>query len=528
MESPPLPPRDALERVFASCAASDSLDSFTLKHVRTALAASPVQWACSDQQWKQVRNQVRQRWTALLEAHHAEQANSSDPESEQDQQEEEDLEPRTKYDRAAEKNVKVLLGAFGDFLGGLTGPASDLEDRSEEDEDATTAPAFPEKQRPAQKKKKRKSVALSNSESDPSDRSDEEEEERPRPSKKKKKQRKTASATVAAEKGTQASRASLSKSKSKEEPTNAKSGKRKSSEQSRPAAAAKEEITITDSEDSDSGADAIPKAQQQPVASTFKATPPPPAMMSTTMSMRDSDLSEVEDTGFLPGARRRSRTKGTKKGAKGKVKVVGTDEEEEEEEGGTTTSGRKGKGTSSSKEQKKEDGKKQKVERKAPAPKPGDAPKGTDAEEARIKKLKELVTAAGTSRPFTASTGAERTLIVSQRIEILEGLLEKLGLLEVNKRDKKLPSLSRAREVGEKRALEKEMQELGGTAHHTGLRTGKELHAVDDSSDDGGGGGGEKQASLSVSANKKKQVLAERKKLGAFLGAQSDDDSESD
>lgn len=323
------------------------------------------------------------------------------------------MKPRTKYDRAAEKNVKVrgagggcslflagspkqkthilhaqvLLGAFGDFLGGLTGPASDLEDRSEEDEedeDATTAPAFPEKQRPAQKKK-RKSVALSSSESDPSDPADEEEEEeRPRPSKKKKKQRKSASATGAAEKGTKASRASLSKSESKEEPTSAKSGKRKSSEQSRPAAAAKEEITITDSGDSDSGADAIPKTQQQPVASTSKATPPPPAMMS----MRDSDLSEVEDTGFLPGARRRSCTKGTKKGAKGKGKVVGTDEEEEEE-GRTTTSGRKGKGTASSKEQKNEEGKKkQKVERKAPAPKPGDAPKGTDAEEARIKKLK--------------------------------------------------------------------------------------------------------------------------------------------
>lgn len=66
MESPPLPPRGALERVFASCAASDSLDSFTLKHVRTALAASPAQWECSDQQWKQVRDQIRQRWTALL------------------------------------------------------------------------------------------------------------------------------------------------------------------------------------------------------------------------------------------------------------------------------------------------------------------------------------------------------------------------------------------------------------------------------------------------------------------------------
>lgn len=71
-------------------------------------------------------------------------------------------------------------------------------------------------------------------------------------------------------------------------------------------------------------------------------------------------------------------------------------------------------------------------------------------------------------------------------------------------------------------------QELGGTAHHTGLRTGKELHAVSDSSSDDDEGEDEKQAGLSASAKKKKQVLAERKKFGAFLGAQSDEDSESD
>lgn len=57
----------------------------------------------------------------LQEAHHAEQANSSDPESEQDQQEEEDLEPRTKYDRAAEKNVKVRGAGGGCGSLSLTG-----------------------------------------------------------------------------------------------------------------------------------------------------------------------------------------------------------------------------------------------------------------------------------------------------------------------------------------------------------------------------------------------------------------------
>ncbi|GAA5964953.1 hypothetical protein JCM8115_007093 [Rhodotorula mucilaginosa] len=556
MDSPvPPPPRGALERVFASCAASDSLDSFTLKHVRTALAASPIRWECSDKQWKQqVRDQIRLEWTALLEARQAEQApsppahqaTSSDPESEQDEQEDdddEDSKPRTKYDRAAEKNVKVLLGAFGDFLGGLTGPASDLEDRSEDedddddddDDDATP----PEKKQPA-KKKKRKSIAISSSGSDPSDPSDKE-EERPRPSKKNKKQRKSAGADSAtAEKGPKASRASLSKSKSEQGPTSSKFGKRESSERRR-TAAKEEEITITDSEDSEDSDAADPKAhqQKQPVASTSKATPrPPPA---TTMPMRDSDLSEVEDTGFLPGAGRRRRS-GAKKGVKGvkgkgKAKAAGTDEEEEEEEeeGGTTTSRRKGKGKGTALKENKKEGKKKKAERKAPAPlKPGDAPKGTDAEEDRIKKLKELAAAAGTSRPFTASTGAERTLTVSRRIEILEGVLEKLGLMAVNKGDgdRRMPSLSKAKQVGEKRALEKEMQELGGTAHHTGLRTGKELHAVSDSSSDdedgGAGGGDEKQAGLSASAKKKKQVLAERKKFEAFLGAQSDEDSESD
>jgi hypothetical protein len=281
-------------------------------------------------------------------------------------------------------HTQVLLGAFGDFLGGLTGPASDLE------EDAIPALASLEKQQP--NKKKRKSISIISSDPDPSDK---EEQERPRPSKKNKKQRKSAGADSAtAEKGPKASRASLSKSKSEQGPTSSKFGKRESSERRR-TAAKEEEITITDSEDSKDSDAADPKAhqQKQPVASTSKATPPPPP--ATTMSMRDSDLSEVEDTGFLPGAGRRRRS-GAKKGVKGvkgkgKAKAAGTDEEEEEEEeeGGTTTSRRKGKGKGTALKENKKEGKKKKAERKAPAPlKPGDAPKGTDAEEDRIKKLK--------------------------------------------------------------------------------------------------------------------------------------------
>ncbi|KDE05473.1 hypothetical protein MVLG_04163 [Microbotryum lychnidis-dioicae p1A1 Lamole] len=100
-----------------------------------------------------------------------------------------------------------------------------------------------------------------------------------------------------------------------------------------------------------------------------------------------------------------------------------------------------------------------------PAPKEGDAEKGTDEEEARIKKLKGLVAASGTARPFNASTGAERTLSVKARMYLLEGLLREAGLKCGSGLRGMLPSLAHAKKVGEKRELMREMEELSGAPH---------------------------------------------------------------
>lgn len=81
----------------------------------------------------------------------------------------------------------------------------------------------------------------------------------------------------------------------------------------------------------------------------------------------------------------------------------------------------------------------------------------TNAE--RLLPLQSLLTAAAAPRPFTASTGAERTLPVERRTEILETLLASLGLAVKGER---LPSLSKAKEVGEKRLLAKEMEVRSG------------------------------------------------------------------
>lgn len=60
------------------------------------------------------------------------------------------------------------------------------------------------------------------------------------------------------------------------------------------------------------------------------------------------------------------------------------------------------------------------------------------------------------------------------------------------------------------------MQELAGTPSTSGLRDGRTIHA--DSVDDEPRGIAHPSASA-----RKKQVLAERKKFGAFLGDQSSD-----
>ncbi|SDA01494.1 BZ3500_MvSof-1268-A1-R1_Chr10-1g02722 [Microbotryum saponariae] len=151
-----------------------------------------------------------------------------------------------------------------------------------------------------------------------------------------------------------------------------------------------------------------------------------------------------------------------------------------------------------------------------PAPKEGDAEKGTDEEEARIKKLKGLVAASGTTRPFNASTGAERTLSVKARTDLLEGLLREAGLKCGSGLRGMLPSLAHAKKVGEKRELMREMEELSGAPILTGLRTGKKLptRAADDDDDDTRSGS---------DTEGEGKVVAPKRKFGAFLGDQSSD-----
>ncbi|KAK4051021.1 hypothetical protein OIV83_003150 [Microbotryomycetes sp. JL201] len=140
-------------------------------------------------------------------------------------------------------------------------------------------------------------------------------------------------------------------------------------------------------------------------------------------------------------------------------------------------------------------------ERAPPKLKEGDAPRGTDEQEERVKKLKALVVATGVERAFTASTGAERRLTIEERLERLETLLADAKVFK--RGSGKLPSLEACRKVGQQRALEKEMRELQGTPETSGLRDGKRR------SDDG-----------------RKDV--NRPQFGAFLKAFDGDSSESD
>ncbi|BGP18018.1 hypothetical protein JCM10213_008448 [Rhodosporidiobolus nylandii] len=173
--------------------------------------------------------------------------------------------------------------------------------------------------------------------------------------------------------------------------------------------------------------------------------------------------------------------------------------------------GGKGKGKAKEEKEKKPKAKK---EKKPPAVKEGDAPKGSEAEEARVAKLKSLLTLASGPRPFNAATGAERKLSVQRRTEILEGLLAKLGLAVGA--GGKLPSENKAKEVGEKRQLAKEMAELEGAPLTSGLRDGKHVMHLSDSDDDDAAG--------PASSARKKRVMEQRKSFGAFLGDQSSDE----
>ncbi|GAA5838748.1 hypothetical protein JCM9279_003848 [Rhodotorula babjevae] len=183
--------------------------------------------------------------------------------------------------------------------------------------------------------------------------------------------------------------------------------------------------------------------------------------------------------------------------------------------------GKKGKGKARVKSASEGKGKGKKKERKVPEPKEGDAPRGTDDEENRIKKLKDLLAAASGPRAFTAATGAERTLSVERRTEVLEGHLKALGLAL---KGGKLPSLTKAKEVGEKRLLAKEAQELAGNPSKTGLRDGKRVHA-DSTDDDDSHVGPSRSKPVVGEKARKREVVEQRKAFASFLGDQS---SESD
>ncbi|ORY77247.1 hypothetical protein BCR35DRAFT_305551 [Leucosporidium creatinivorum] len=132
---------------------------------------------------------------------------------------------------------------------------------------------------------------------------------------------------------------------------------------------------------------------------------------------------------------------------------------------------------------KKDAGEKKQRKKREPKLKEGDAPKGSEEEEDRIVKLKALLTHAGCLRPFNKETGAERTLSVSTRLARLEGLLNDLGLKCGSGVGSKMPSEGKCKDVGEARALEKEMKDLKGAPTTSGLRDGKKRASLDGEDD---------------------------------------------
>lgn len=151
-------------------------------------------------------------------------------------------------------------------------------------------------------------------------------------------------------------------------------------------------------------------------------------------------ISDSDDSGDASGSTRKAS------GSAGQSGGESSGEEDQEVE---VKGGLKGKGKS------KEKGPRKSKERKL---KEGDEPRGTEQEEDRIRQLKALLVLAGVLRPFSRTTGAERTLTVSARLDRLEGLLVELGLPCGKGVGTKMPSEAKAREVGTARALEQEVK----------------------------------------------------------------------
>ncbi|GAA5992575.1 hypothetical protein JCM5350_005922 [Sporobolomyces pararoseus] len=268
----------------------------------------------------------------------------------------------------------------------------------------------------------------------------------------------------------------------------------------------------------------------------------PNTIFKSTEFVQDSDDSSNE----LP-VKPTTTTKDTKGRGKGKGKAVVVDSEDEEEEESSSSSSsvqplkKKKKSTESTVKKEKKKKSKEPVKKKE-----GDAEKGTDEQEERIKKLKNLLKLAGTPRAFTPKTGPERTLSITRRFEILSSLLNDLGLKVTRDGSSgKLPSETRAKEIGKRREIEKDSEALQGTSmKHLGLRTGKKRQnrpndseddeqsssssTKDDSDDvDKGTMKGKKKRKSTGGPREitpKRKKLEERKKFASFLGDQGDSD----
>ncbi|GAA6030380.1 hypothetical protein JCM8097_009080 [Rhodosporidiobolus ruineniae] len=263
---------------------------------------------------------------------------------------------------------------------------------------------------------------------------------------------------------------------------------------------------------SDSSAPKKEKKDKKPRAPKSASKPKPKPKKRTSSSKAGVKQSEIKSAEFVDESDDSSH----------EVAVAGSDDGGGSGSGSGKGKGRKRKSVAGEGEGKKGKGKGK--EKKEKPLKEGEEPKGTWEEEERIKKLKALLsTAAPSSRPFTASTGAERSLTVARRTEILEQRLADLGLPVAQ--GGKLPSLEKARRVGEKREMEREMNDLQGTPLHAGLRDGKPVHADFDSDSEGGSGRVLKKHNPHLEA-RREQLLVERKSFGAFLGDQEESDPE--
>ncbi|GAA5883912.1 hypothetical protein JCM16303_004694 [Sporobolomyces ruberrimus] len=264
------------------------------------------------------------------------------------------------------------------------------------------------------------------------------------------------------------------------------------------------------------------------------------AEFKSTEFVQDSDDSSNSVVGDK-SEERPTAVKEMKKVRKRKSQVVDSDSED----GGNEKESGKSKGKGKAKEVVKKSGANEKETKKKtkkePVRKEGDAEKGTEQEEERIKKLKNLLKLAGTPRPFTVSTGSERTLSITQRTKILETLLSDLGLFKKGVSGR-LPSESKAKEVGTRRELEKETEELQdstiGKETGRGLRTGKirrvSHSSSDTSSDDEQAddtekkekGKAQKKGGGGSTGTPQRKKMEERKKFASFLGDQEGSESD--